>query len=517
MATVLTNSGLGVLTGRLKGLGTEPNWVGWGTGAGTAAKANTTLFTETGTRVQGTSTSSNGTYTVTAILVANSGTTITNAGLFNASSTGTLFIKTDFTGVVLAAGSGILFTFDLSSGTATFTVIGSSSPIVASPLTNGQSYTARARANYGTSGTPDWGPWSGSSSSFTPAATVNNYGNSFDPNTNFAGILTAASGPWTTPIPSSPVLDSNSTAMATSITTRTDTSGTERRVHYANFWNFGAPVYYVTNANAQITLSTTGVGNPATYNPLRWPTDVGATTPGADGWITVVDVDRGLAYTCWQAKRTGASTWTCSNVGFFTYPLTADGATALQGFGAGAGHCFGVGAITHKELMDGVIPHALFCQSFWAHSTFRYPASKSDGGQVSGTNIPEGSRFQLLPSYAYPGGYTPSAAIDAVITAMKTYGGYIVDVGDRNFSFTFRGEDLTDSSRVVPASGSNSGGDAGNGGRQNGVYWDQFGLTATGRTSDFFGELNYFGGTAWPSNLWTNAANFRFLASWDGS
>ncbi len=46
MATVVTNAGRDIVTNRIKGLGTEPLNIGWGTGAGTAAVADTTLFTE---------------------------------------------------------------------------------------------------------------------------------------------------------------------------------------------------------------------------------------------------------------------------------------------------------------------------------------------------------------------------------------------------------------------------------------------------------------------------------------
>ena len=62
MASVLTNAGRAILTAALKLTATEPKQVGWGTGAGTAAAADTTLFTEkaadlsatSGTRVAGT-------------------------------------------------------------------------------------------------------------------------------------------------------------------------------------------------------------------------------------------------------------------------------------------------------------------------------------------------------------------------------------------------------------------------------------------------------------------------------
>lgn len=116
MATVFTDAGKDITTNRIKGSGTEPNYVAWGTGAGTAAAADTTLFTEAAeTRVAGTSTRvtttvTNDTYQVVGTLVAAAGKTITNAGLFDAVTSGNMFMKGDFTGVVLATGESIQFT-----------------------------------------------------------------------------------------------------------------------------------------------------------------------------------------------------------------------------------------------------------------------------------------------------------------------------------------------------------------------------------------------------------------------
>jgi hypothetical protein len=119
MATVLTNVGKSITTNRLKGLGTEPNYVGWGTGAGTAAIADTTLFTESaearvaGTSSQVTTTTTGDTYQVVGTLTASAGRTITNAGLFDAATVGNLFMKGDFTGLALLTGDSIQFTMQV--------------------------------------------------------------------------------------------------------------------------------------------------------------------------------------------------------------------------------------------------------------------------------------------------------------------------------------------------------------------------------------------------------------------
>lgn len=126
MATVVVNGGKGIITNRIKGAGTEPLNGSWGTGAGTAAIADTTLFTEAnlagaaigagsrtaGTSTQQTTTTTNDSYQVVWTQTASAGFTVTNAGLFDniTGGSGSLFLKGDFTGIVLASSDSIQFT-----------------------------------------------------------------------------------------------------------------------------------------------------------------------------------------------------------------------------------------------------------------------------------------------------------------------------------------------------------------------------------------------------------------------
>jgi hypothetical protein len=125
MATVFSNSGKAIVTNRLKNGATgatEPNYIAWGTGAGVAAIADTTLFTEASeARVAGTSSQQqttvlNDTYQVVGTMtVAGAGKTITNAGLFDQLAVGgNMLMKGDFTGIALNVGESIQFTMKLS-------------------------------------------------------------------------------------------------------------------------------------------------------------------------------------------------------------------------------------------------------------------------------------------------------------------------------------------------------------------------------------------------------------------
>lgn len=118
-ATVIVNGGQAIVTNLVSGLGgTVPKFVAWGTGAGTAAVTDTTLFTESsdeartnGTATRVTTTVTNDTLQVVGqITVATAGKTITNVGLFDASTSGNLYFKSDFTGLALIVGDSITFT-----------------------------------------------------------------------------------------------------------------------------------------------------------------------------------------------------------------------------------------------------------------------------------------------------------------------------------------------------------------------------------------------------------------------
>lgn len=123
MATVLTTAGRTLVSGLVtKVTALDPRFLAIGSGAGIAAIADTTLFTEytngtwtgyarvsiAGTQVTVTSTSDTAQWVAT--FTAGAAQTVTNAGNFDALTVGNLFIKGDFTGVALANGDSIQVT-----------------------------------------------------------------------------------------------------------------------------------------------------------------------------------------------------------------------------------------------------------------------------------------------------------------------------------------------------------------------------------------------------------------------
>ena len=116
-ATVLTQVGEEWIVDKLdEVVQTTGDYIGWGTGAGTAAKGDTALFTEasesrvTATRTQPVTDKIRWVGTLTC---AGAGKTITNAGNFTAVTAGILIVHGDFTGIALNVGDKIEFTIDI--------------------------------------------------------------------------------------------------------------------------------------------------------------------------------------------------------------------------------------------------------------------------------------------------------------------------------------------------------------------------------------------------------------------
>lgn len=114
MADVVTNGGEEWIVDALVATSV---WGAWGTGAGTAAKADTTLFTEASEARVAIIDSKVGTGSAAVwrnvfTLTASGAKTITNYGVLSASTGGTLIIHGDHAGVALAANDRIEYTID---------------------------------------------------------------------------------------------------------------------------------------------------------------------------------------------------------------------------------------------------------------------------------------------------------------------------------------------------------------------------------------------------------------------
>jgi hypothetical protein len=121
-ATVITNVGKGIAAKRMFGATpaqVEPNFIGIGVGATTAARTaavgDTALSTAVESRVSGTSstvttTNTNDTYQSVATITATVARSVDEAGMFDASTAGNMFFSATFAVVSLASGDSLQLT-----------------------------------------------------------------------------------------------------------------------------------------------------------------------------------------------------------------------------------------------------------------------------------------------------------------------------------------------------------------------------------------------------------------------
>ena len=122
-AVVITNAGAAIVTNRVTQAGTAPKDIGWGIGTTAAAVTDTTLGTESapttaggrtvGTESRVTTTVTNDTYQVAGTVTAGGTLAITEAGLFDAVTSGNMLIHAVFAAINVVNLDAINFTFGL--------------------------------------------------------------------------------------------------------------------------------------------------------------------------------------------------------------------------------------------------------------------------------------------------------------------------------------------------------------------------------------------------------------------
>ncbi len=115
---IVVNGGKDILTNRIKGLGTEPNFLAVGTGVTAEAATQTALVTEVEARVAGTSTrvtttTANDTYQVVGTIAVTATRAFTESGLFDVitASSGNMLCRALFTVINLVAGDSLQVTW----------------------------------------------------------------------------------------------------------------------------------------------------------------------------------------------------------------------------------------------------------------------------------------------------------------------------------------------------------------------------------------------------------------------
>lgn len=112
------DDGMDIITNRIKGAGTEPKWIGWGTGTTAAAVDDTGLETASAedrtecTTTRETTNVTNDTYRAVGLITSLSAQTISEVVQFDAETAGNSYLRGTFTGIPLGIGDSIQFTID---------------------------------------------------------------------------------------------------------------------------------------------------------------------------------------------------------------------------------------------------------------------------------------------------------------------------------------------------------------------------------------------------------------------
>lgn len=155
--------------------------------------------------------------------------------------------------------------------------------------------------------------------------------------------------------------------------------------------------------------------------------------PRFDGWLSVIDREKGVGYDFWRARRQSddtisyqyAKTWKLDGPGF-SRPVSEDPQRAAGARGSGLPLFAGV--IGPAELSSGEINHALAVSvPGLARRNYVQPASVTDGAGPT-ESLPAGARIRLKDSALLdtPGGkLRPS--VEAILVALRSYGAIVVD------------------------------------------------------------------------------------------
>lgn len=235
-----------------------------------------------------------------------------------------------------------------------------------------------------------------------------------------------------------------------------------------------APIYNTNNNDPAYTptLTNAAAWGCALGGCIHIPNYATRETPdasqGGDAWLATVNTDTNTVSAIWQAsKSTGTWNGTCGG----SYPLHGNGfkigeahPNEVIGVGAGGGEQIGAGLILYSELESGSINHALYMTSTDTCSTYRAPASTSDGHGSGNSCWPYGARVQLNPSVNCNGLSGANAAEIMICKTLEVYGGYVLDSGGGGplDGISTIGDDMTDPNRSPwqtpgnPARGSNN-------------------------------------------------------------
>jgi hypothetical protein len=233
----------------------------------------------------------------------------------------------------------------------------------------------------------------------------------------------AASSFWNTPIASGAALDAQTSAIEAHVLTNPNL------VLNLDLYSFGFPIYTATATTPKVQVTGMASGdNPVPLDPSWLP------NAGSDGKINVFDPTTQKVWELDAYNPTNHSVlWGVSHNYVSELGNGYPPADQYHRSPNGAGVSQIGGLIRLSDIKSGSIDHALtFVTSNPTVTSFRYPASKTDGGYTGSDGIWEGMQVQLDPTLNVDAiaGITPGEKM--IAKALQKYGAFCVDTGGGN-------------------------------------------------------------------------------------
>lgn len=266
--------------------------------------------------------------------------------------------------------------------------------------------------------------------------------------------------PYNRVVPTKPVLDAQSPAMAARLAAQPAALALFRHA---------LPVYDVdaTTPLRAITSIRRPERSVLPAEGLRIP-EGASPNSGANGALVLLDWSAGRAWELYRFGWDGAGVRVDS--GAF---VPFDGTGVPKRTSGYAGGSYLAGLIRVREIAQGRIPHALaFGTKFARKGTWRHPAQQTDGKLTGAETIPVGARIQLDPTLDLDAiaGLTPGER--TIAEALQTYGAYCV--GASGEPFLFFCELAPDATAVdQPGSVYSANGFIGDGAPLSNIPWDR--------------------------------------------
>jgi hypothetical protein len=249
---------------------------------------------------------------------------------------------------------------------------------------------------------------------------------------NLSGLWWAASSPFNLPIPSTATIDPNSGNWVNMLYQSSAVNSI-----WVNSTAWTTTVYHATSSTPVSTFSIANTGK-----HIKVPFQPGwVGSPDSDAHIAIIDDATSCEY---EFQGFNLSSLASHSVAVFRV-ATGSGAHAADAGVTGGEMSVIAGLITPRDVASGSIKHALRMGTPVNSSSYRLPATRSDGG-VSG-GIPEGALIRLDPTLDLTP-YNLSAFQLMFARALQQYGAYN---DDNTGSLTVYAESTSDGSSYSPA------------------------------------------------------------------